>query len=131
MVIDMPKQPNTWHADQLEFIKWLALPKSQRQPKTQKEFAKKINVDEGTLSDWKRLPGFMSDVTANAREQLRDALSDVYGALVKRALDGDVQAIKLALEVSGEYTPKQKVDLDIDVTKLSDDELRAIAESKS
>lgn len=127
----MPEKPKNWNANQLKFIEWLALPKAQRKPKTQTEFAKSIGMHETTLSDWKKLPGFMSEVTAIAREQLRDALSDVYGALVKRALDGDVQAIKLALEVSGEYTPKQKVDLDIDVTKLSDDELRAIAEGKS
>lgn len=57
-----------------------------RIPATQAEFAKTINVHETTLSDWKKLPGFMAEVTAIAREQLRDALSDVYGALVKRAL---------------------------------------------
>jgi hypothetical protein len=104
----MPKQPNTWHADQFKFIEWLALPKTERQPKTQKLFAREIGVDEGTLSDWKRLPGFMDDVTARARKQMQDAMSDVYGALVKAASKGDVQAIKLFFEMAGEYTPKQE-----------------------
>lgn len=125
----MQKTAKAYSSNQQKFIQWLALPRAQRSPATQAEFAKTINVHETTLSDWKKLPGFMAEVTAIAREQLRDALSDVYGALVKRALDGDVQAIKLALEVSGEYTPKQKVDLDVDVRKLSDDELNAIIET--
>lgn len=125
----MPEKSKNWNANQLKFIEWLALPKAQRKPKTQAGFAELIGMHETTLSDWKKIPGFMAEVTTIAREQLRDALSDVYGALVKRALDGDVQAIKLALEVSGEYTPKQKVDLDVDVRKLSDDELNAIIET--
>lgn len=122
----MPEITKNWNANQLRFIEWLALPKSERKPKTQGAFAKELGVHETTLSDWKKLPGFMGEVTTLARGQLQNALTDIYAALVKAASSGDVQAIKLALEVSGEYTPKQKVDLDVDVTKLSDDELDAL-----
>lgn len=118
-----------WSPTQWRFIEWLALPKSQRKPKTQALIAVDIGVHETTLSDWKKIPGFMDTVTTLTRNQVRDAMADVYGALVKAAANGDVQAMKLFFEMSGEYTPKQKVDLDIDVSKLSDDELRALVES--
>lgn len=121
----MPKQPNNWHADQLKFIEWLATPKPQRKPKTQKQFALLIQVDEGTLSDWKHLDGLLDDVNALARYHLKDSLTDIYAALVKAATEGDVPAIKLALEVSGEFVPRQRLDLDL--SKLSDDELQRIA----
>jgi hypothetical protein len=121
----MPKQSNKWHADQLRFIEWLATPKMARSPKTQKQFAAQSKHDEGTLSDWKRLPGFMDDVNGLARTQLKDNLTDIYAALVKAATTGDVSAIKLAMEMSGEYTPRQKIDMDL--SKLSDDELERLA----
>jgi len=121
----MPIQSNNWHADQLRFIEWLATPKALRNPKTQKQFATQSHHDEGTLSDWKRLPGFMDSVNAIARAQLKDSLTDIYAALVKAAINQDVGAIKLAMEMSGEYTPKQK--LDIDMSKMSDDELERLA----
>lgn len=125
-------QPNKteFTADQRKYLDWVAMPKSMRNPKTVDLFAKSIGVDRTSLWRWSKLPGFAEEVARSGRDYLKSELSEIFGALVKRALDGDVQAIKLALEVSGEYTPKQKVDLDIDVTKLSDDELRAIAESK-
>jgi Helix-turn-helix of insertion element transposase len=105
----MPNQTKTWHADQLRFIEWLATPKQYRKPKTQRLFAQVIQVDEATLSDWKRLDGFLDDVTALARFHLKGSLSDIFAALSKAAIAGDVPAIKLALEVAGEYTPKQDI----------------------
>ena len=48
--------------EQMEYALWLSLPSYAREPKTQKEFAKKVGVDASTLSDWKNLPGFMDYV---------------------------------------------------------------------
>lgn len=44
--------------EQLCFIGWLAMPKSKRKPKTQKQLADQLGYDEDTLCDWKGLPGF-------------------------------------------------------------------------
>ena len=124
-------QPNKteFTPDQRKYLDWVATPKSLRNPKTVDLFAKSIGVDRTSLWRWSKLPGFTEEVAQSGRSYLKSELGEIFGALVKRALDGDVQAIKLALEVSGEYTPKQKVDLDIDVTKLSNDELNAIIET--
>jgi hypothetical protein len=122
----IPKSSEKWTADQLVFIEWLSTPKMARSPKTQTAFAKQANVHPDTLSNWKRTPGFMDAVNALARLQLKDSLTDVYAALVKAAtVREDVQAIKLIMEMSGEYTPKQKLDLDF--SKMSDDELERLA----
>jgi hypothetical protein len=122
-----PKSANNLTVNQLQFIEWLATPKSERTPKTQKEFAAVIGTDEGTLSDWKKKAGFMDEVRGLARKYLKDELPDIYGALIEKAKTGDVPAIKLAMEMTGEYTPKQNIQMDL--SKLSDDELRTIAES--
>lgn len=120
-----PKTSDKWTVDQLKFIEWLSTPKPERKPKTQAAFAKSIAVHPDTLGNWKRLDGFLEDVNALARFHLKDSLTDIYAALVKTAVGGDVSAIKLALEVSGEFVPRQRLDLDL--SKLSDDELQRIA----
>lgn len=124
-----------WSANQLKFIHWLAIPKKERKPRTQQELAREMGLDPATLSDWKNIPGFTDEVTTLARQALRDALTDVYAALIKRAIDGDVPAIKLAMEMTREYVPRQELTgkdgdaIRIDVSQMTDDELRAIAES--
>jgi transcriptional regulator with XRE-family HTH domain len=73
-----------WTAKQLAVIVHLANPRGG----TQRELAKKLKVDEATISDWKQLQGFMEDVHRVAavyfleadlqvdRANLRDALQD-------------------------------------------------------
>lgn len=105
----MPQKATNWSANHLKFIEWLALPSKQRNPKTQTLLAKEMGVDRATLSDWKRLPGLMEEVAAISRAMLKDSLSDVYGALAKKAADGDVSAMKLFLEMAGEYIAKSEI----------------------
>ena len=62
-----------------------------------------------------------------ARELNGEALPDVYNSLRDEAIKGSYQHQKLLLELTGEYTPKQQFEHNIDVSKLSDDELRALA----
>jgi hypothetical protein len=38
--------------EKLQFIEWLALPSWEREPKTQRQLAKKLRVNEVTLSEW-------------------------------------------------------------------------------
>ena len=121
----MQENTKNWNASQLKAIEWLALPKAERKPKTQTLLAKELGVHETTISDWKKLPGFLGEVTARARFQLKDSMTDIYAALIRAALSEDVAAIKLVMEMSGEYTPRQK--LDLDMSKLSDDELERLA----
>lgn len=107
----MAVQENTknWTAAQFKFIEWLSVPKKLRKPKTQDAFAKEIGVDPSTLWYWKRLPGFQDEVSRLCREMLKDNITDIYAALINKAIDGDVPAIKLAMEMTREYIPRQEV----------------------
>ncbi len=41
---------------QIDFAQWLALPYSERIPKTQKDYASQVGVSEQSLCDWKKIP---------------------------------------------------------------------------
>lgn len=81
--------------EQLELALWLSLPSYAREPRTQKQLAKKLGVDASTFSDWKLLPGFMIYVRHLMEERIQEDCPDVVGALVRKAKKGDVPALKL------------------------------------
>ena len=97
---------NELTAEQQQFIEWLATPKKQRKPATQKAFAASIGTHEVTVCEWKRKPELMNAVRELSRAYLKDELPDIYSALIEKAKTGDVPAIKLAMEMTGEYVPK-------------------------
>ena len=113
--------------NQCKFIEWLATPRHKRMPPTIELFADSIRINATTLYRWKKIDGFQDEVTAMARQGLGAALPDIYGALIREADQGNVPAIKLAFEMTGEYTPKQQTEHSgsIDDSGLSDDD-RAI-----
>ena len=84
-----PKSPKTiaevvagkWSAKQLAVILYLANPRGG----TQGELARQIKVDEGTISDWKRLAGFMEDVHRVAAVYFLEADLQVDRAVLKAA----------------------------------------------
>lgn len=95
------EKPNTWTGPQRIFIDWLALPKAMRQPRTQKELCQKFGVGEGTLSEWKRLPGFMDEVARVAKEFMKDDVADVLGAIRSSAKKGSIAHINMFLSMTG------------------------------
>lgn len=134
MAENTPISANNWTVGQLKLIEWLATPKLDRKPKTQKQLAVEIGTDESTLSDWKKKSGFMDEVRVIAREYLKDELPEIYGALITKAKSGDVPAIKLAMEMTKEFVPSQKIDANItaslrweDIVKADDDNSNAFA----
>jgi DNA-binding XRE family transcriptional regulator len=88
-------------------MQWLALPKYERHPHRQKDFAHKLGVNESTLWRWKKEEGFLDEVNKIARRQIDKHLADIYGALVKKAKSGSYPHIKLALELAGHYVEKR------------------------
>ncbi len=100
----MSKVAKEWSPKQRQLIGWLAVPEDLRDPPTQRELAKRLKVNEVTLSRWKQEPGLTREAATLAREMLADDLPDIYGALVRLAKAGSFQHIKLALEVAGEHT---------------------------
>ena len=95
-------------ADQWRFIEWRAAPRFTRLPPTQEMLAAEIGVDDSTLRRWSKLEGFQEEVMKLVRAGLTKSLPSIYGALITQAEAGDYQCIKLALEMSKEYTPTQK-----------------------
>jgi len=85
-------------AERLQFIEWLALPSSGRNPRTQRELARQLGVDAATLSDWKLSPGLWEQVRKRVDEGVKEHHADVISATVKAAKRGNVQAQKLYLE---------------------------------
>ena len=100
---------DTWTSNQRKFIEWLATPRYGRIPPTQELLAKELGVHAITLSKWTAKDGFRDAVTARSRELLGSRLPTIYGALAAKAETGDVPAIKLVMEMTGEYVPKQEV----------------------
>lgn len=100
----MPTEAKQWHPDQERLIAWLALPKAQRTPKTQRALAQELGHDEATLSDWKRLPGFMDEVNGLARELVKHDIAEILGVIRSRAKKGELAFVNMALAMAGMAT---------------------------
>jgi hypothetical protein len=97
----MPKEAKNWSADQLRFIGWLALPKAERSPKTQRVLAQHIGCDEATLSDWKRIPGFIDEVNTLARELVKHDVAEVLGVVRREAKKANLPYVNMVLAMAG------------------------------
>ena len=97
----MSSEVNNWSPEQLRFIRWLALPKAERVPKTQREIARQFDVAEETLSRWKDIPGFRDAVNQLARELVKDDIPEVMGAVRREAKKGSIQHVNIVLAMAG------------------------------
>ena len=84
-----------------EFALWLALPKHERKPKTQKEFARAHDIRDATLSGWKALPQFAEIVTKNSIAVASSMLGRVLHSIAGHAMKGDDANARLFLEALG------------------------------
>lgn len=100
-----PIRAKTWSADQLAFQAWLALPSGARNPRSQRALALQLEVDEGTLSDWKRLPAWADAVYALAMSHLTADLVPVLQAQVKQAKDGSLPHAQWLFQLAGKWEP--------------------------
>jgi hypothetical protein len=89
---------------QLRYIDWLAASRYERRPITEQLLAGELGVTDRTLRRWKQLPGFREAITQRARELLGDDLPEIYGALRREAIKGSFPHIKMAMEMTGEYS---------------------------
>lgn len=85
------------------FIQWLALPKANREPKTQKELALLLSVRPETLSRWKNEDGVMDQVYQELLDHLATYLPEVMQVIGDRASQGEIKFIILLLELLGKY----------------------------
>lgn len=106
--------------NQLLVIEWLATPRFDRTPPTQELLAKKLGINDRTITRWKQEPELLEAINKRARELLSSDLPEIYGALRREAVKGSYQHIKLSLEMTGEYTEKLELSGGISVTYTND-----------
>lgn len=117
----------SWTPRQRKFIEWLATPKSMRTPPTHEEFADVIGVTSRTLRTWKKLEGFWDEVFNLAGFHLGDWLAEIYNVLGKTAADGNVSAMRLALEAAGLLGSEQQLTQNVNIQPFTVEELAAAA----
>ena len=88
------------------YAAWLALPKSVREPRTQKELADALGVNPATLTRWKRDVEVHDMVFNIVRSNMLAYLSDLMHTVMEKGIAGDYRFAKLALELTTQYTDK-------------------------
>jgi hypothetical protein len=88
-----------WSAEQEAFIEWLALPKSERVPKTEIALAAQLGVDRTTLYKWRNLPALSKEVQKLCRSLVGSRLPDVLAAVERSALAGSIAHQRLYFEL--------------------------------
>ena len=115
------------------FLEWLCTPPKEREPKTMELFAKKLDIERRTLTNWKVDPIFLREWERRYRDTVGsfEKVQEVVETLRRTAIDREdprhVQAAKQYLETVDAVKP-QRIDVNVkpDVTKLSDEELEAL-----
>lgn len=106
-----PKAAKDWSPEQVEFMLWLAMPKRARSLKTQQQFAKHVGVHETTLSDWKRIDGFMAEVKKISVSLIDNDVPEIIHKVVAQAKGGSLAHQQMILEMAGVYVQKQRIEL--------------------
>lgn len=114
---------NKKEAEYLQFIKWVALPEPLREPRTQKELAVVLRVDESSLSDWKKRDGFWDEVKKELRTWSKEKTPNVIMGLYRKAVrDGTAQEAKLWLQYIEDWIETQgmRTELSLKVKEARD-----------
>lgn len=114
-----------------EFIEWLVDP---ARLGSQVDFAAAHGVTPQTLSNWKKDPSFRAELDRRLGQMNVDSLriQKVVDAMWDKASQGDVKAAELYLRYIEKIQPNRPVlDDDVDVKKLSDEELLEALQSAS
>lgn len=98
-------------AEYARFVQWCATPDGLKNPKTQGELAKELNMNDASLSDWKNTDQFWPDVENAIKQWMKDRTQNVIGKLYSQALqEGKEGAIKLYLQYGAGFSEKVQVE---------------------
>lgn len=106
-----------WPWRKAVFIAWCASPRKDRWPKTQEELATQVLglTSDRVFTQWRQKEPQIDDAIATMQAApLWAHRADVLNALVDSAANSDHRSNpdrKLFLEMTGDYTPKQKVEM--------------------
>jgi len=106
-------------AEYNEFVKFIGLPRVLRVKEfgfnEQRDFAKKFNVAEQTLSRWKKKKGFWKDVAKITKNWARGKTPNVLLALYNKAIkEGDAKEAKVWFQYVEDWAEKHGVELGLD-----------------
>lgn len=71
-----------------------------------------IGISYSTYTAWMRQPGFKNAVEKISEQMLHDNIGNIHTRLVRKADEGDIQAIKLFYGITGRYNEGQQQILD-------------------
>ena len=126
--IGIPKE-----AERLEFIRFTALPRVFREKEwgfnSDGEFAKKFNVNPGTLSEWKKAPEFWEGIRDTLKLWGKDRIPDVLAGMYKKAVsEGNATEVKLWLQYFDDWKEKSEVNVHYAAIKELQDSNRKLFE---
>lgn len=124
------------------YIAWASSPRIGRWPGTQQELASEVLglTSDRVIATWRKKNATIDQLIAEWQAlPLLEHRADVFAALAKSASDPDHRHNpdrKVYLEMTGDYTPRQQVDVrktddSLDLSNLSDAELNDIARQAS
>jgi hypothetical protein len=113
----------------LDFVLWLAIPKSLREPRTHRLFAEKIGVNIDTLTDWKKRRGFWDEVYTSHTQYIRRFTSDISYGLVQQAKTGSEREVRLYMELFEGFSKKVRVQEEVPTSKISVEDKKILSEA--
>jgi hypothetical protein len=126
-----------WSWRQACYMIWAALPAASRWPKTQQELATEVLglSSDRAIRNWRaNNPAMETRIAQLAASALGKARAEIYAALIEAASNPNPRAHadrKLALEMMGDYIPKQRVDVGAvladDLSEVDTEDLIALA----
>ncbi len=122
----------------LDYIRWTAIPRQNRRPQTQSEFASILGVDENTLGRWKWVSGFWDEVASYRESVIRVFATDVFyaiamnaqGKVVKGAKTlGNSQSQKLFLQAVEGFSEKVRTEDETPIGFLPPEQRKELEEA--
>ena len=102
--VHMTPPPNTRLPELCQFIIWSSLPKAERKPQTQIEFAKQLRVNKDTLTRWGALAGFHDEVFIYTTQYIRRWTPRIAQGLALKASTGSAKEVELYFKIFEKFT---------------------------
>lgn len=110
VALDAEENPEVLSLDQLNAANMLMNTYDKR---TLREKCEELGVSTQKLNSWMRDPRFVKHLRIRAEGKFNDADTAARLSMIKNIEAGDMSAIKLFFEMTGQYTPKIKLDVDV------------------
>lgn len=105
---DLQKDENWYRA---LYVDWMSDPRHNADVRSAARFIHKTGCPVEYVKRWRLDLEVQKEIRGVVRERFGggERIKELYNALWQRGISGNVAAIKLALELTGEYTPKMEV----------------------